>query len=138
MLVFGTFLHTALLFPWCLVPGLKMFYGLVTTPPPPPPLTQLDVSDDDSKGWMQASKSYDNLTAALRDSKKPEKKGLLSRLRNLRKTYARKSSKDKHKGSDSGADTSGAEIARVNSLTASMSMPDIACEFCRVLCTYNY
>ncbi len=91
----------------------------------PPPLTQLNVSDDDSKGWMQASKSYDNLAQALRDNKKPDKKkGLLSRFRNFRKTHIRKSSKDKHRVSGSGA----AEVARVNSLTASMSMPDIACE----------
>ena len=106
---------------------MKMFLWSSTYCISPPPLTQLNVSDDDSKGWMQASKSYDNLAQALRDNKKPDKKkGLLSRFRNFRKTHIRKSSKDKHRVSGSVA-----EVARVSSLTASMSMPDIACElFC--------
>lgn len=80
---------------------------------------------------MHGSKSYDNLSDALKGDTKPaeKKKGLLTRLRNFRKTHIRKSPKDKRISSDSSSvKTNLSVISRENSLTASISMPDIAGE----------
>ena len=92
----------------------------------------MHVDDDDSKGWMQTSRSYDNLADIQVDKKPTKKKGFFKRLLTLRKgvtmpSTSRKKTKDKSR--DSVISTTSSEVARENSLTSSVSMPDITCEF---------
>ena len=84
---------------------------------------------------MQMSKSYDNLAETLAEEKrKAKKKGFFQRFLTIRKSMnvgSRKKSKGKVKFQESsrGSCTSTASSEnRLSSLTASISMPDIACE----------
>ena len=81
---------------------------------------------------MHASRSYDNLADIQVVKKSDKKKGFFKRLLTFRRgvtmpSTGRKKTKDKTR--DSVISTTSSEVARENSLTSSVSMPDISCEF---------